>query len=350
MRDLGPERICLARATAQRLAGERATSVVDAVRRVVGVQGQDVRATRLSVRVRTGGLSRSAVDRAVNADRTVVRTWAMRGTLHLLAAEDVGWIVGLLGPYFAGRLTGRRRQLGLDEATCERGVAALRTVLAGGPLNRTEVVERLADHGVVLDPKSQAPAHLLAYAAMTGVVCRGPDLEKDEASFVLLSDWVGERRVPDDPLLTLAGRYLDGYGPAGAEDFATWSGLPLGRAREAFARLSPTEVAVPEAGRPQVRLLGHFDTYLLGYRSRELAVPPEHDRKIQSGGGFIMPAVLVDGRVVGTWKQAQRKGHVKVAVEPFGRIGRAVERAIGDEVADLGRFLGLPAGVIKATG
>jgi hypothetical protein len=340
----------LARAYAQRLAGEGAASVVDAVRRVVGVQGQDVRATRLSVRARTSGLTRSTVDTAVNTDRTVVRTWAMRGTLHLLAAEDVGWIVGLLGPYFAGRLAGRRRQLGLDEATCERGVAALETVLAQGPLNRAEIVDRLADHGVVLDPKSQAPAHLLAYAAMTGVVCRGPDLERDEASFVLLNDWVREGRSPDDALVTLAGRYLEGYGPADAEDFAAWSGLPLGRARAAFAELAPVHPARPEEREPQVRLLGHFDTYLLGYRSRGLAVPPQHDRKIQSGGGFIMPAVLVDGRVVGTWKQVQRKDHIDVTIEPFGRIPGAVERVIDVEVADLGRFLGIPALVIKATG
>src|SRR5689334_1920493 len=182
------ERTRLTRAHAQGLAGERAASVVDAVRRVVGVQGQDVRATRLSVRVRTSGLTRATVDTAVNTDRTVVRTWAMRGTLHLLPAEDVGWIVALLGPYFASRLAGRRWQLGLDEATCEKGVAALTTVLAGGPLERAEVVVRLADHGVVLDPKSQAPAHLMVYAAMTGVVCRGPDRHNDEATYVLTRD------------------------------------------------------------------------------------------------------------------------------------------------------------------
>jgi hypothetical protein len=290
------------------------------------------------------------VDSAVNTDRTVVRTWAMRGTLHLLAAEDVGWIVGLLGPYFAGRLAGRRRQLGLDEATCERGVARLRTVLAEGPLIRSEIVARLADHGVLLDPKSQAPAHLLAYAAMTGVVCRGPDVDRDEATFVLLSDWVGEqpRSDPEEALVRLARRYLDGYGPAGAEDFAAWSGLPLGRARAAFAQQDGVDPITPDG--PQVRLLGHFDTYLLGYRSRELAVPKEHDRKIQSGGGFIMPAVLVDGRVVGTWKQGRRKGELEVTVEPFGRLAKEVARAVDAEVADLGRFLGVSARVIKATG
>jgi hypothetical protein len=89
-----------------------------------------------------------------------------------------------------------------------------------------------------------------------------------------------------------------------------------------------------------VRLLGHFDTYLLGYRSRALAVPPEHDRRIQAGGGFINPAVLVDGQALGTWRQANKKGRITVTVEPFTAIPERVWPAIRTEVIDLGRFLG----------
>ena len=344
MGELTEAQIRLARTHAQGLAGERATSVVDAVRRVVGLQGQDVRATRLAVRVRTQGLTRSTVDEAVNVHRTVVRTWAMRGTLHLLPAEDVGWIVNLLGPYFAKGMAGRRRQLGLDEGTCERGVAALEEVLKAGPLTRADLVAHIADHQVVLDPKSQAPAHLLAYAAMHGVVCRGPDIEKDEATYVLIRDWVGDQptRSSDEALRTLAERYLAGYGPAGPEDFAAWSGLPLGQARGAFAEAHAPENEPEQSG--QVRLLGHFDTYLLGYRNRALAVPAEHDRKIQSGGGFIMPAVLVDGRVVGTWRQTRRTGHLHIGIEGFERMPKRLEPGIEAEIADLGRFLGVPSG------
>jgi hypothetical protein len=278
----------------------------------------------------------------------------MRGTLHMLAAEDVGWIVGLLGPYFAKRLAGRRRQLGLDDETTGHAVEKLHAILTNEtPLTRAEVVARLADHGLALDPRSQAPAHLMAYAAMTGLVRRGPDAAKDEPTYELAPK--AQRLPSEDALARLATRYLAGYGPATEADFAAWSGLPLGQAHTGFEAIRPVRVTVDD--RPAyvldvvnlspdtpagVRLLGHFDTYLLGYRSRELAVPPEHGRRIQAGGGFINPAVLVDGQAVGTWRQANKKGRIAITVEPFTAIPKRVWPEIRAQVADLGRFLGTP--------
>jgi hypothetical protein len=339
------------RAEAQGLGENRAVTVEEAVRRVVGLQAQDVRACRQSVRVRTDGLTRSDVDGAVAAGG-VVRTWAMRGTLHMLAAEDVGWVVGLLGPLFAARLAGRRRQLGIDDDLAERGAEALRAeVAAAGPLTRAELVARIADRGVVIDPGTQAPAHLLAYAAMTGRIVRGPEAQGEEPTYVV----AGEPVRDDDAVARLAARYLAGYGPATAEDFAAWSGLPLGRARAGVAAVATSEVtlmgeaahliATPgvNAAQTTVRLLAHFDAYLLGYRSRELAVPKEFGKRIQAGGGFVMPAVLVNGRAVGTWRQTSRKGQVMITIEPFTSIAKRVWPMIEREIADLGRFLGTRA-------
>jgi hypothetical protein len=350
---LTAKQACLARAAAQHLAGVRQSTVVGAVQDAVGLQAQDIRAARLQVRVRTRDLTASDVDNAV-AERHVVRTWAMRGTLHMLAAEDAPWIVGLLGPYFAKRLAGRRRQLGLDEATAERGREVLHTLLSKEtPLTRAELVTRLADHGLPLDPKSQAPAHLLAYAAMTGLIQRGPEAVKDEPTYELSTN--PSALSPDEALARLAARYLAGYGPATESDFAAWSGLPLGQARQGFEAAAPIRVTVD--GRrnylasevnispdipPEARLLGHFDTYLLGYRSRELALPPELDRRIQAGGGFINPAVLVDGRVEGTWRHTNKKGHGTVTVEPFTAIQKRLWPRLLAEAEDLGRFLGTP--------
>lgn len=284
---LTPQQARAAGVVANGLAGERPGRVVDVVRRVVGVQAQDARAARLQVRARSVGLTGADVDAAVS-ERAVVATWAMRGTLHLLAAEDVRWIVRLLGPRFAARSAGRRRQLGLDDEVCTNELAALADVLgASGPMVRADLVAAVAARGV-----------------------------------------------------RLAQRYLAGFGPAGAEDFAAWSGLPLGAARQAFeVQTRAPEVQTRAEAGPGVRLLGHFDTYLLGYRSRELAVPPEFDRQIQAGGGFIMPAVLVGGRVVGTWRQQQRAGRIEVSVQPFTTLAKRVLPGLRREVADLGRFL-----------
>ena len=190
---LGDDRLRRLRMRAQRLTGGRPREVAEVVRAVLGLQAQDTPASRLAVRPRSTGLDEAAVRRACNQDRSVVRTWAMRGTLHLVAAEDAGWLVGLLGPVFAAADRRRRLQLGLDDRLCERALEALPAVLATGPLSRADLVRGLAAEGVRVDPDGQAPAHLVAYAALRGLVCRGPDLDGDQASYVLLDDW-GARR------------------------------------------------------------------------------------------------------------------------------------------------------------
>jgi hypothetical protein len=353
-----------ARMRAQRLTGRRPRSVAEVVRALGGLQAQDTPASRLALRPRGAGLDEAAVRRACDQERSVVRTWVMRGTLHMVAAEDAGWLVALLGPGFAAADRRRRLQLGLDDELCERAVAALPAVLAGGPLPRAELVRALAAKGVRIDPDGQAPAHLVGYAALRGLVCRGPDLGGDQASYVLLEDWVGAGRMrrprgPDDALAELARRYLGGHGPAAPEDLAAWSGLPVGRARRAFelvaGELRPVELdgrtlwapaGAPPARRPAgplVRLLGRFDDYLLGWRGRELILDPRHARRIQAGGGWIHPALVVDGRVVGTWRARRAGDRLEVTVEPFGRLPPGVRPGLEAEVADLGRFLGVEA-------
>jgi hypothetical protein len=357
------DRLRLLRLRAQRLAGRRPRDVAELVRAVGGLQAQDTPASRLAVRARSTGLDQAAVRRACNQDRSVVRTWTMRGTLHMVAAEDAGWLVALLGPGPAAGNRHRRLQLGLEDRLCERALEVLPAVLADGPLSRAELVRGLAARGVRIDPAGQAPAHLVGFAAMRGLVCRGPDLDGDEASYVLLEDWAGAGRAldADDALAELARRYLGGHGPAGPEDLAAWSGLALGRARRAFelaaADLREVELdgrrlwapagastARPRAAGPVVRLLGRFDDYLLGWRGRDLILDPAFAGRIQAGGGWIHPAVVVDGRVVGTWRSRRTADRLDVTVEPFrGRLPQGSGPALEQEAADLGRFLGAEA-------
>jgi len=364
---------------AQLLSGRRPRSVAEVVRALGGLQAQDTPASRLAIRPRSTGLDADAVRRACNRDRSVVRTWAMRGTLHMVAAEDAGWLVGLLGPTFLAAGRRRRLQLGLDDRLCGRALEALPAVLADGPLSRAELVRALAAKGVKVGPDGQAPAHLVGYAALTGLVCRGPDLDGDEASYVLLEEWAGSGRggpggsrrggppengvlEGDDALAELARRYLAGHGPAGPEDLAAWSGLAIGRARQAFdlvagelaeVELDGRRLWAPKGARtpraparsqgPVVRLLGRFDDYLLGWRDRELVLDARFASRIQAGGGWIHPAVVVDGRVAGTWRWRRAGGRLEVAVEPFGRLPAGARPGLEAEAAGLGRFLGADA-------
>jgi hypothetical protein len=192
---LSDDQARLIRCRAQRLdpyERDAADSVARVVGEVCGVQAQVPRAAALAVRARSSGLRASDVARAREQERSVVRTWCMRGTLHLVAAEDVGWLLSLLGPRFVA--AGRRRlaQLGFDEEATARGVRAIRETLSeDGPLTRAELVEEIRRRGVRIAPDSQAgypSSHLVRRAALEGVVCFGPDRDGTE-TFVLSSVW-----------------------------------------------------------------------------------------------------------------------------------------------------------------
>ncbi len=148
--------------------------------------------------------------------------------------------------------------------------------------------------------------------------------------------------VPADRALAeLARRYLAGHGPADVADFVAWSGLPTAMARRAF-ELSGSSHGASSAARPgraadaPVRLLGHFDPLLLGYRSRDFVLDPAQAGRIQAGGGFIRPVVLVEGRVAGTW----RLDRARITVEPFEPLTAVAREELLADGADVGRFLG----------
>ncbi|QBI51877.1 winged helix DNA-binding domain-containing protein [Streptomonospora litoralis] len=366
------DRLRAARMNAQLLMGPPAAGVVGAVRGAAAVQAQDGRSARLAVRARTGGLVAEDVRRAVGEERSVVRTWAMRGTLHVLPASDAGWLVDLLGPVFVRRSRRRRVELGLDDHVCARAEDAIRDILSGGTsLTRARLVEEVNKAGVPVPASGQAPAHLVSYAALRGIVCRGPDIAADggdEPTYVLMREWVGpwESRETDSALTKLARRYLWGYGPAAPEDFASWSGLPAAQARRGWELVSgelaevatdrgpawaPREFAEALPGTapvPSVRLVGGFDGYLLGYRERGAAVPQHHAHRIAPGGGIIHPAVLVDGRAVARWRWGRDRE--TVVVEPFEPFSADLVSGLEAEVADVGRFLGLDAARLDLRG
>lgn len=326
-----------------------ATDVLTVAGSVAAVQAQSTPAARLTIRARSRGLTAPDVD----GSRAVTRTWLMRKTLHLVPTADLRWLNRLFGPRNAQAGQGRRRQLDLTDELCERALGKLQELLPGKALTRQEILDDLAAEGIALDAKSQAPAHLLAYAANRGLLCRGHDAGT-EPTYVLLDEWVTESRTPDEPHTELAHRYLTAYGVATAEDFSAWSGLPTGLCREAFTALDPVPVgkgfALPEtelsAPPCPPRLLGAFDTYLLGYRDRDLLLDPAEAKRVNSGGGMIAPTVLIEGRIAGTWHTKRTAKLTKVVVEPFATLPRSAITGLESEVDDYGRFLGETAALV----
>jgi Winged helix DNA-binding domain len=352
----------LARLGAQRLTDATRLGADPAAiaRAVCAVQAQSFDAARHQLRVRSTGLTVDAVDLAFEEDRSVVRTWLMRGTLHLCAVDDLRWMLGVLGPNSNRLGESRRIGLGLDEARCRRAVTVLRKMLAHGPLPRRQIREHLVAAGVVEEPVGQLVIHLLFHAATIGVICCGPRIGRDD-SFVLLDDWVPTSNAPrgEAALVELARRYLAAYGPASVADFAAWSGLPSRVAKAGFAGIGTRMVAFPGVfpglwtlepdapadppARPVVRLLGHFDTLLLGYRRREHVGDATAEAWIHhGGGGWIRPVVCVDGWIVGGWRLEPRGSGFELTVTPFVPLSTRIEAGIGGEVDSISRFLERP--------
>ena len=346
------------RAGRQWLLRRPGRSVEEVAAHVVGLQAQDPLATRLQVRARSAVLRADDVRRACTEPGRLVRTWLMRGTLHLVDGSDVRWLLSLFGPRNAARGAGRRRQLGLDEDVCSHALRVLPGLLTASSRSRAQVIDGLVGEGVRVDPTGQASAHLLAYAAARGVVCRGPDLDGDEPGYVLLDEWVPAAAPVEhnEALAQLARRYLAAFAPAEAADLATWSGLPLRTARHAIGLAAAmggeggavetaggnAAGAAETAGNHAVRLLGAFDTYLLGYRDRSVLLDPRFATRVQAGGGIVHPTVTVDGEVVGTWRFHRRKDAVDVAVQPFARLDSRISRLVDEEAAELARFVEAP--------
>jgi hypothetical protein len=323
-----------ARARSQRLLGERLRDPLAAVRASAGIQAQDAAAAALSIRARTTGLMRVDVERALVEERSIVRLWAMRSTIHLVPSEDARWLVDLLGPIGLRGAHRRLGQLGVPEEDRPRAVAAICAALREhGPLTRAELMEHVARAGV--ETAGQAAAHLPALAALQGLVCFGPPARGGKPTYALRDDWLGRdlpRLTRDEALAELARRYVRGFAPTAPEDFASWSGLPLRDARAAWGVIAPRSPDPPPAPNPPVvRLLPAFDTYLLGYRTRDAVVPPKHARRVWPGGGIVRPTVVANGRAVGTW----RRTGARVELEPFP----GTEVDADDEVADVQRFL-----------
>jgi len=227
-------------------------------------------------------------------------------------------------------------------------------------MTRSEVLKEASRAGVEVDVERRT--HLSVLPVVEGWACIGPQVGA-ESAFVSTRDWIGtwRPRGREESLAELARRYLAAFAPATELDFAYWAGLPLGDCRlglEAIAKdiremtvagetlLAPKGWRSTASRRPVVRLLGSYDTYLMGYASRSHAVDQAGEKVILPGGGVLRPTICVDGRFVGTWRAKKSAKRFDVTLEPFGGLDDAWLPTLEAEAADIARFEGIQEGRI----
>ncbi|MDQ4125971.1 MAG: winged helix DNA-binding domain-containing protein [Actinomycetota bacterium] len=361
----------IARGQLARRAGAR--RLVEVVGRICGAHAQIMSTVPLALAARVTGVTAAAVDQAIER-RELVKTWAMRGTLHVFAARDVAL-------YAAAQATRDQydnpaflRYFELEQADVDAVLEATPQALDGRMFGREELAReilRITKRKHLEERLLSGWGELLKPAAFRGLLCFGPGTGRN-VTFVRPDQWIGEWEEYDteDALTEAFRRFLAVYGPASVAEAARWWGVRPPEARRVF-RLLGDELAEVEAGgekrwmlaadvasvrRAQppegVRLLPSFDQLLVMSAPHKVALvdEPFFDRVYTPKpiAVWSLPAVLVDGRVRAAWKLERKTKRTLVKVAPFGKLSRANRVALEDEAARLGGVIDLEAELVLA--
>ena len=337
-------------------------SVAEVVRRLCGVQAQVASSAELAIRIRRSRSRAGEAERALREGR-LVKTWAMRGTLHLLTPEDAGAFLSLLASGRSWERPSWQRYFGVTPKQVEALRVATRSVLEDGPLTREELVDALtARRGLrhVGDALRSGWGTLLKPLAWQGALCFGPS-RGNRVTFMLpeaaSSRWRGLPE-PDDAAPVAMAAYLRAYGPTTPDAFGDWlAGGWFGkrRLRDWFRALGDRLAEVDVDGESRyvlaedlpelaataptraVRLLAGFDQYVLGPGTGDShVVPPSRRAAVSRQAGWISPVVLAGGVVAGTWELDGDEARIAWFPES-GRPPRTLVRA---EVSRLAAILG----------
>lgn len=338
-----------------RLAGRTGPSdLVRVVGEICGLHAQLMSAAELSLWARIDGLERDAISDALWKHRALVRLWAMRGTLHLLPAAELGVWLSALGTY---------THYGNTWAETDVLAEAVGRALAGRILTREELaleVERITGAQTFGERVRFSWGSYLKAVAFRGLLCFAPS-EGGRVRFTTPATWVpGGINKPDsvDALREITRRFLAAYAPLTAKDLALWwGGFSPARGARMLAALGEEAVEVDvgherawvlardvrkiaHAKSPNAaRLLPAFDPWVVG-ASREAAalLEPRQKTRVYRRQGWISPALLVNGRMVGVWRHWRKGRRLIVEIEPFGKLPRWARAQAEAEAERLAKF------------
>ncbi|HEX2049742.1 MAG TPA: winged helix DNA-binding domain-containing protein [Actinomycetota bacterium] len=332
--------------------------------RLCGLHAQLMSSAELTLWARVADLEQGWLDRALWDDRTLVKTWAMRGTLHLLPTAEMPLWHAALATYSHFEKDAWLRAFGVTSAQLDALLEAVSDVVAAGAVTRAELADAVARRTrskSLGDKVLESWGAVLKPAAFRGALVFAPNAGRN-VRFVHPRTWLGDARSapPDDPLVEVARRYLAAYGPATREDLARWwAGVTPARAGALIAALGDDVAEVDVDGtrawmlaadvrlaagappRRDVRLLPAFDQFVVAApRATPPLAPPGLEGRVFRPQGWISAVVLVGGAVAGVWRHERKGRRVVVRIEPFSTVSRAVRHAAEDEAERLAAFVG----------
>ena len=348
--------IALDRLRSQQLVHTHLKQPSEVVAWLVAVQAQDYAGAKWSISLRLPGHTDADIEQAID-DKTIVRTWAMRGTLQFVAAADIHWLLALLAPRLIAGGARRYRELELDQRTLARSDAVLTKALQGGQqLTRTELLAILQHNGI--STQGQRAPYMLQHASLNGLICQGVT-RRNNPTYMLLTEALpqGKTLEHDEAIAELAKRYFISRSPATLQDFVWWSGLTVADARTGLEAVQSQLIheiidgqtywlsasrSTRRASSSTAYLLPGFDEYLLSYKDRTASLDVPHYNRLTPTNGMLPATIVIAGRVVGTWKRTFSKGAAVIASNPFAPLTATQSRAFTAAARRYGEFLGIP--------
>lgn len=341
----------------QRLTRPMRGGAGDVVGWLGGVQAQDYAGSKWALGSRLLDSKDDDVERAFD-EGAILRTHVLRPTWHFVTPADIRWMLELTAPRVHVANGHMYRKLGLDRRAVDRSNAALARALNGGRYRtRDELRGVLRKAGVATD-REFLMVYLMMWAELEGIVCSGPRRGK-QFTYALVDERAPEASTlsREEALAELAGRFFATRGPATVHDFAKWSGLTLTDARSGLEAAQtglrhvvaegrtlwyPPAPGPKAEGPPTAHLLSIYDEYVSGYKNRGAMVDGRHAARLSAMGNALTCIVVVDGRIVGTWRRRLEKTHVVIQADVFTRLTRPQKEAVAAAADHYGAFLGRP--------
>lgn len=357
-----PSTIATIRLHNQQVTRCRFSNPGDLVSWMGAMQGQDHHGAKWAIGLRLQKGTDASVEEAVT-QRTIIRTYLMRGRLHVVPGRDSRWLLSLTAPRMIAASSRREKQLELDESTFSRIRQVMVAALEGGrQRTRSELYTQL--EAARISTRGQRGHHILWRMAMDGLICFAAP-EGIQQTFALLDEWVAETRWQDkeQSLADLAFRYFSSRGPATLQDFTWWSGLSSADAQAGLDMVKEklvganlggqsfwmsTATQIPPSACEGAYLLPSFDEFLLGYQNRTAVLDSKHVSLISPGGdGTFLPAVVINGTVVGLWNRVIRNGAIEVRVQPFAPMGKKEQGFLREAVSRYSEFMRMNAELME---
>ena len=332
---------------------------------ICGLHAQVTSSAELTLWARVEGVTRSHVSDVLWKKRALVKTWAMRGTLHMFTATTFPvWLAAQRTrlPYY--RRLSWLRYFGFSKPVeLDRLIDAVGSALADQELTREELiaaVARVTRSKKLAETLRGSWGSALKPAAFAGNLCFAPSTGQN-VRFTNPQTWLGglDTVDPEEALSTITRAFLSAYGPETREGFARWWGTTPSDALRMIRSLGDDAVAVDVEGEyawapardvahmekaqptKTVNLLPAFDQYVVGVtKHAERLMPGPHKDLVYRAQGWLSPVLAVDGRMLGTWRHERKGRRLLVSFQPFVKIPARVRRHAEVEAESLAAFLG----------